>query len=180
MKTIVWLIVVLSLLCGGCGYEPDDNSDVILPSESYLDDPFVGGFTYNKADFFLEKEVTPMIDNYYISYRHKDGTIERLVDYVEANATWRVIDDKLYFSPGNGLSVLTLSDKSISAMVFPKEAPHYDVTNILDVQDQWLYCGGIKYKELEDEDALPGLHVVETRLFVKLDFSDFYEEDADA
>ena len=179
MKKLLCVFVLLFTFCSACGYVPDNHQSDILPSSSVSDDPFVGGFTYEKENVFLEKEETPMIDNYYISYRHRDGSIERLVEYVEADASWRVVEDKLYFCPGDGLSVLSFSNKMVTAMVFPNEDPHYGVTGILDVEGEWLYCGGMKYVDPEDKSVASGPYIVDTRLYVKLDFSEFYEEDMD-
>ena len=47
------------------------------------------------------------------------------------------------------------------------------------MQGDWLYCGGMKYEEPEDKSAASGPYIVDTRLYVKLDFSEFYEEDID-
>ena len=177
MKRIA-MVALLCLLLNGCTYTKpnietmDEQTENVQISQW---NPFVGSFEYDADRIFLQSVVYPEITEYNLAYKHRDGTVEVLVDNVSEDTTYRLINQRLFY-----IAFGTLYARDLPGgenCIFHIDSKKYTrVVTILDIQDGWLYCGAEKRQQTSDPTSLDGKILVGTRIFVSLDFEQYYEE----
>lgn len=178
MKRFVISAILISLLLCGCSFisaVPTDDTTLEStkdPIETW--NPFVGGFEYSAGRIFLQ-----VIDGgekpiYNIAYRHRDESVEVLEPDVSSYTTWKLVDQRLYFVSGETLYAMELPGGEHSIFEIDRQA-YPGVLSILDIDGDYLLCGAEKWEKNTDPLFLGDRVRVDTRIWVKLDFSEYHE-----
>ncbi len=179
MKRYILLALIICLLFSGCtvaepgGVESAAVETTADPITTW--DPFIGGFEYSAGRIFLQVIEGGEIPVYNIAYRHRDETIEVLEDMVSSYATWKLVGQRLYFVSGETLYAMDLPGGE--HCIFEVDSQEYPgILRILVMEGDWLLCGAEKWEKNTDPMVLGDRVRVDTRIWVKLDFSAYYED----
>lgn len=117
------------------------------------------------------------ITEYNLAYKYRDGSIEILIDNVSEYTTFKLIDQRLYYVAWGTLYARDLPDGE--NLIFDLDRSKYArVVTILDVQEDHLYCGVEKWESTSDPTSLDGKILVGSRIFVDLNFNEYYEDES--
>ena len=178
LKRLLSLVLVFVMLLSGCAVadvEMTENASV----ETTLDpmatwDPFVGGFEYVPGRIYLETVDNEEYIQYNIAYRHKDETVEILVEDVSRYSTWKLVDQRLYYVAWDGLYAKDLPD-GLQSFLEIDHQQYVGVSSILDIQGDQLLCGAKKWVKNTDPAVSGAPTQADTQIWVKLDFSEYKE-----
>ncbi len=178
MKRYIFLALTICLFFSGCSVAAPVSTESTAadttanPLETW--NPFAGGFEYSAGRIFLDSVDAGEKIDYNISYRHKDETIEIIVADVSEYCTWKLVDQVLYFASWDGLYAKNLTDGIQTHLQLDREA-YLGVFSVLEVKEDQLLCGAKKWVPTTDPVSITGKQDVDTRIWVKLDFSEYYE-----
>lgn len=176
MNKLICYFIVLVILLSGCAEVETDVQPTTTVDPLATWDPFVGGFEYSADRIFLDALDGGEKIDYNISYRHKDESIEILEKDVSPDATWKLVDQRLYFVSWDNLYAKDLPDGELTHLEIDRQK-YMRISGILDMQDGQLLCGAQKWVKNTDPMVLGDQVQADTRIWVKLDFSEYYEDE---
>lgn len=164
-----WICLTCFLLLSSCYNENSSTSN----SEHFNDKAYV----YDESRFFMKTEEHQEANDYFICYRHPDGSVEEIIRMGLQNNPFYIVGDRLYFTQCGSLYSVDFTGKDTQTL-YDESDENISFDQIHRIEGGWLYCSGTKWTEITgDPTALDGLHRVPVSTKVKADFSEFQEID---
>ena len=176
MNKLICYMIALAVMLSGCAVTQTVEQPTTTVNPMATWDPFVGGFEYESERIFLQDVDGGEKIDYNIAYRHRDESVEILEADVSQYATWKLVDQKLYFVSGSTLYVKELPDGELSHLEMDHQK-YNGVLRILKLEDDMLLCGAEKWEKNTDPSCIADYVPVDTRIWVRLDFSEYYEDE---
>ncbi len=175
MKRYILLVAIICLILSGCAVDdPKTMGSIGLDDPMATWDPFVGGFEYSPSRIFLQVVDGGEKPVYNIAYRHKDETVEILEPDVSSYSSWKLVGQRLYFVSGETLYAMDIPGGEHSIFEIDRQK-YVGVLNILDIAGDQLLCGAEKWEKNTDPMYVGDYQPVDTKIMVKLDFTDYFE-----